>query len=67
MENGKVYNGSVKWYDEDLDLAIVKIKTNGLNYLLLGDSNEIKLGQEVYAIGNPIGVEFQRTVTSRNN
>lgn len=36
----------------------------GLKYLSLGDSDEIKLGDQVYAIGNPIGVEFQRTVTS---
>ena len=47
-----------------MDLAIVKIKKNGLNYLELGDSDIISLGQDVYAIGNPIGIEFQRTVTS---
>ena len=29
----------------------------------MGDSDEIYLGQDVYAIGNPIGFEFQRTVT----
>lgn len=36
----------------------------GLKYLNLGDSDNIKLGQKTYAIGNPIGVEFQRTVTA---
>ena len=36
----------------------------GLNYFKLGDSDNIKLGEKVYAIGNPIGIEFQRTVTS---
>lgn len=36
----------------------------GLKYLNLGDSDNVKLGQKTYAIGNPIGVEFQRTVTS---
>lgn len=64
LENGETYNGNVTWADADLDLAIVKINTNGLNYLQLGDSDKIKLGQEVCAIGNPIGIEFQRTVTS---
>ena len=64
LENGSVINGNTVWADEDLDLAIIKINANNLNYLLLGDSDKIKLGQEVYAIGNPIGVEFQRTVTS---
>ena len=33
-------------------------------YVSLGDSSQVKLGQTVYAIGNPIGFEFQRTVTS---
>lgn len=64
LENGQIYNGNVVWADSDLDLAIVKISITGSKYLKLGDSDNIKLGQRVYAIGNPIGVEFQRTVTS---
>ena len=64
LENGKVDNGSVVWSDENLDLAIVKINVSGLNCINLGDSNSIKIGQKAYAIGNPIGIEFQRTVTS---
>ena len=64
LENGKVYNGTVVWSDADLDLAIVKINIKGLNYMNLSDSDNIKVGQTVYAIGNPIGFEFQRTVTS---
>ena len=64
LENGKVDNGSVVWADKDLDLAIVKINGTGLNCIRLGDSDGIKIGQKAYAIGNPIGVEFQRTVTS---
>ena len=58
LENGKSYNGSVAWADSDLDLAIVKINATGLQYLNLGDSDNVKLGQTTYAIGNPIGVEF---------
>ena len=64
LENGEIYSGNVKWADSDLDLAIVKINAKGLKYLELGDSDKIKLGQEVCAIGNPIGIEFQRTVTA---
>lgn len=64
LENGKVYNGNVVWADSDLDLAIVKINIKGISYMNLGDSDNIKVGQNVYAIGNPIGYEFQRTVTS---
>ena len=64
LENGRVLNGNVKWSDKDLDLAIVKINASNLNHIKLGDSENIKIGQKAYAIGNPIGVEFQRTVTS---
>ena len=64
LENGKIYNGTVKWANSDLDLAIVKISAKGLDYANLGDSDNIRVGQDVFAIGNPIGFEFQRTVTS---
>ena len=64
LENSKVENGSVVWADKDLDLAILKINATNLNSITFGDSNNIKIGQKAYAIGNPIGVEFQRTVTS---
>ena len=63
MEDGTIYNGNTIWADSDLDLAIVKISANNLKYLQLGDSDNIKIGETVYAIGNPIGIEFQRTVT----
>ncbi len=63
LENGSTYDGSVVWADSNIDLAIVKISGNNLNYLELADSDNIQLADEVYAIGNPIGIEFQRTVT----
>ena len=64
LENGKVVNGTVAWSDKDLDLAIIKVSASNLKHITLGDSDNIKIGQKAYAIGNPIGVEFQRTVTS---
>lgn len=64
LENGEIVSGNVVWADSDLDLAIIKINALGLQYISLGDSDNIELGETVYAIGNPIGVEFQRTVTS---
>ena len=63
LSNGEIFDGNVVWTDKNIDLAIVKISTTGLDYLELGDSDKIKLADEVYAIGNPIGFEFQRTVT----
>ena len=64
LEDGQNYEGTVTWSDEDLDLSLTKIKAEGLPYIQLGDSNNIKIGETVYAIGNPIGFEFRRTVTS---
>ncbi len=64
LENGKDYQATVVWSDIDLDLAIIKINAQGLAYAKLGDSNTVRIAQTVYAIGNPIGFEFKRTVTS---
>ncbi len=64
LENGINYEGTVAWSDTDLDLSIVKINAKNLPYVELGDSNSIRVGETVYAIGNPIGFEFRRTVTS---
>lgn len=60
----KECEGIVVWADSDIDLSIIKIEKLGLIPISLGDSDKIKVGNEVYAIGNPIGVEFERTVTS---
>lgn len=64
LENGRNYDGTIVWSDTDLDLSLVKINANNLKCVSLGDSDKIKVGETVYAIGNPIGYEFRRTVTS---
>ncbi len=64
LENGNNYDGTVVWGDKDLDLSIIKIKGKDLPFVNLGNSSNIKIGETVYAIGNPIGFEFRRTVTS---
>ena len=64
LDNGREYAANVVWADEDIDLAIIKINANGLTCVQLGDSDNILIGENVYAIGNPIGFEFQKTVTS---
>ena len=45
-------------------VLIIKAFLFILSFLALGDSSKIKVGESVYAIGNPIGFEFRRTVTS---
>ena len=62
-EDGNTYTGKVLWSNFDIDLAILKVDSIFNNSIILGDSNSVRIGQTVYAIGNPIGFEFQRTVT----
>ena len=64
LVDGKTYDGNVVWSNKDIDMSIVKIRQNNLPKAVLGNSDNIKVGETVYAIGNPIGYEFQRTVTS---
>ena len=62
LSNGKKYDATVLARDAVLDVAIVKIDATGLPYLTLGDSDALKLGQSVIAIGNALG-QFQNTVS----
>lgn len=56
--------GKVVWSDETLDLGLVKIAKKGLTPLPMGDSDGINIGETAVAIGNPLGLDFQRSVTS---
>ncbi len=64
LEDGRDYEANVVWADAEMDMSVIKINADNLPYLNLGDSDKIKIAEPVYAIGNPIGYEFQRTVTS---
>ncbi len=61
--NGKTYKAEVlKRMGRNNDLALIKIKTDQpLQTVKLGDSEQIKVGQKVLAIGNPFG--FNGTLT----
>lgn len=64
IEDGDTYKGTVVWSDVDLDLSITKISAKNLAVATLGSSKNVRVGETVYAIGNPIGYEFRQTVTS---
>lgn len=64
LYDGRETAGVVVWADEVLDLAIVKINEGNLSVAKFGDSKSLKIGETVIAIGNPLGLTFQRTVTS---
>ena len=51
------YEAVVVGSDTDTDLAILKIEAEGLQAAVLGDSDLLRLGDDVVAIGNPMGLE----------
>lgn len=55
--------GEVLWYDTSLDLAVVKINKTNLPQVDFGNSEELKVGEPVVAIGNPMTLDLERTVT----
>lgn len=66
LETGITYTGKVVWADSEIDASIIKIEASNLKPIELGDSDTIQLTQKVYALGNPIGFDFLRTVTAGN-
>ncbi|NLB23272.1 MAG: PDZ domain-containing protein [Clostridium sp.] len=57
-------NGEVLWSDAALDLAIVKTDRTGLIPVEIGSSDAVKVGDKAIAIGNPLGMDLQSTLTS---
>jgi len=64
LPNGRVLKGSVLGGDEETDVAIVKVEDGTLPAAELGDSDRLRVGQPVLAIGNPLGLAGGPTVTS---
>jgi serine protease Do len=60
--DGKKYDAEILAKDSMLDVAILKVKGNGFSYLSFGDSDRLKPGQTVIAIGNALG-EFRNSVS----
>jgi len=54
--NNKVYTGKVVGTDPLTDIAVVKIDATGLPTLTLGDSAKLRVGDVVFAIGDPFGI-----------
>ncbi len=58
-----VYPATVVAYDVESDLAVIKVDQTGLVPAEFGNSDECQVGELVVAIGNPLGLELQNTVT----
>ena len=64
LYDGTEYAGEVLWNDSTLDLAIVKIDASDLTAAELGDSDDVSIGNYALAIGNPLGLNYERSVAS---
>ncbi len=62
MKNGKEYNAKLIGTDEKLDIALLKVEATGLKTVRIGNSDQLRVGDWVVAIGNPFGLE--QTVTA---
>ncbi|NLM19154.1 MAG: PDZ domain-containing protein [Clostridiaceae bacterium] len=52
------------WNDQTLDLAIIKVERDNLPAVEMGDSNKVNVGDKAIAVGNPLGLSLQSTLTS---
>ncbi len=59
----EAYDAKVVGYDEDVDLAVLKVEAEDLPAAVFGVSDDLRVGDQVYAIGNPLGVELRNTLT----
>ncbi len=64
LHSGETLEGKTVWSDSALDLAIVKIEGEDYPYCTLGDAKAVRVGESVVAIGNPLSMQFERTVTA---
>ena len=63
MDTGRTYEARYVAGDERNDLAVLKVELTGLPAATFGDSDQLVVGDKVYAIGNPLGVELRGTLT----
>lgn len=63
LSDGEKLPAQVLWYERELDLAVIKIDKQDLPVAVLGDSDYVEVGDIAIAIGNPLGLQFERSVT----
>ena len=63
LDTGENHRARLLGLDEEKDLAVIKIDATGLPAAEFGDSDALTVGDPVYAIGNPLGVELRGTLT----
>ena len=61
--DGTTYDAALIGYDESNDIAVLKVDAENLSPVILGDSDQLNVGDQVLAIGNPLG-ELTFSLTS---
>lgn len=61
LPDGREFDASIVGVDDRTDVAVLKVDANDLPVLELGDSDTLKVGQWVLAIGSPFGFEYTAT------
>ena len=62
LHDGTRYDASIVGVEDCNDIAVLKIDASGLDPVTFGDSDKLSVGDDVYAVGNPLGeLEFSMT------
>ena len=64
LNNNKTYDAKVIGSDPATDVALIKIEAEGLPTLPFGDSDQLRLGEWVLAVGSPLGYQLRSTITA---
>ena len=64
LNDNKTYEATVIGSDPATDVALIKIDAQGLPTLPFGDSDQLRLGEWVLAVGSPMGYQLRGTITA---
>ena len=64
LNNNQQYEATVVGTDPATDVAIIKVDATGLPAIALGNSDALRLGEWVLAIGSPLGAQLRSTITA---
>ena len=63
MFDGDIRKGELCWSDKTLDVAVVQVEGKIEAVAVMGEHENVRVGEDVFAIGNPLSLQFERSVT----
>ncbi|MCI6609303.1 MAG: trypsin-like peptidase domain-containing protein [Ezakiella sp.] len=64
LDDNTTVSAKLLWNDASMDLAVIKVEKTNLVAAELADSDKLTIGEKAIAIGNPLGLDFNRSVTA---